>query len=66
MKRAGRPNELAPCFVLLDRDELSCMTGQLLHPKGVHAKAHSSGTRCNGDLANLRICAATQEIAGND
>jgi NAD(P)-dependent dehydrogenase (short-subunit alcohol dehydrogenase family) len=34
MKRAGQPNEVAPCFVFLASDEASYMTGQVLHPNG--------------------------------
>jgi NAD(P)-dependent dehydrogenase (short-subunit alcohol dehydrogenase family) len=34
MKRAGQPNEVAPCFVFLACDESSYMTGQVLHPNG--------------------------------
>jgi NAD(P)-dependent dehydrogenase (short-subunit alcohol dehydrogenase family) len=34
MKRAGQPNEVAPCFVFLACDEASYMTGQVLHPNG--------------------------------
>jgi NAD(P)-dependent dehydrogenase (short-subunit alcohol dehydrogenase family) len=34
MKRAGQPNEVAPCFVFLASEEASYMTGQVLHPNG--------------------------------
>ena len=34
MKRAGQPNEVAPCFVFLACEEASYMTGQVLHPNG--------------------------------
>jgi NAD(P)-dependent dehydrogenase (short-subunit alcohol dehydrogenase family) len=34
MKRAGQPNEVAPCFVFLASDEASYMTGQVMHPNG--------------------------------
>ncbi len=34
MKRAGQPNEVAPCFVFLACDNSSYMTGQVLHPNG--------------------------------
>ena len=34
MKRAGQPNEVAPCHVFLASDEASYMTGQVLHPNG--------------------------------
>ncbi len=34
MKRAGQPNEVAPCFVFLASEESSYMTGQVLHPNG--------------------------------
>jgi len=34
MKRAGQPNEVAPCFVFLASDEASYMSGQVLHPNG--------------------------------
>ena len=34
MKRAGQPNEVAPCHVFLASDESSYMTGQVLHPNG--------------------------------
>ena len=34
MKRAGQPNEVAPCFVFLACDESSYITGQVLHPNG--------------------------------
>ncbi len=34
MKRAGQPNEVAPCFVFLASDDASYMSGQVLHPNG--------------------------------
>ena len=34
MKRAGQPNEVAPCFLFLACDDASYMTGQVLHPDG--------------------------------
>jgi NAD(P)-dependent dehydrogenase (short-subunit alcohol dehydrogenase family) len=34
MKRAGQPNEVAPCMVFLASEEASYMTGQVLHPNG--------------------------------
>jgi NAD(P)-dependent dehydrogenase (short-subunit alcohol dehydrogenase family) len=34
MKRAGQPNEVAPCYVFLASDESSYMSGQVLHPNG--------------------------------
>jgi NAD(P)-dependent dehydrogenase (short-subunit alcohol dehydrogenase family) len=34
MKRAGQPNEVAPCFVFLASDDASYMSGQILHPNG--------------------------------
>jgi NAD(P)-dependent dehydrogenase (short-subunit alcohol dehydrogenase family) len=34
MKRAGQPNEVAPCFVFLASDESSYISGQVLHPNG--------------------------------
>jgi NAD(P)-dependent dehydrogenase (short-subunit alcohol dehydrogenase family) len=34
MKRAGEPNEVAPCFLFLASDDSSYMTGQVLHPNG--------------------------------
>lgn len=34
MKRAGQPNEVAPCYVFLASEEASYMTGQVLHPNG--------------------------------
>jgi NAD(P)-dependent dehydrogenase (short-subunit alcohol dehydrogenase family) len=34
MKRAGQPNEVAPCHVFLASDEASYITGQVLHPNG--------------------------------
>lgn len=34
MKRAGQPNEVAPCFVFLACDDASYITGQVLHPNG--------------------------------
>ena len=34
MKRAGQPEEVAPCFVFLASEESSYITGQVLHPNG--------------------------------
>jgi NAD(P)-dependent dehydrogenase (short-subunit alcohol dehydrogenase family) len=34
MKRAGQPEEVAPCYVFLASDDSSYMTGQVLHPNG--------------------------------
>lgn len=34
MKRAGQPNEVAPCFVFLASEDASYMSGQVLHPNG--------------------------------
>jgi NAD(P)-dependent dehydrogenase (short-subunit alcohol dehydrogenase family) len=34
MKRAGQPEEIAPCYVFLASDDASYMTGQVLHPNG--------------------------------
>lgn len=34
MKRAGQPNEVAPCFVFLASDDASYITGQVLHVNG--------------------------------
>ncbi len=34
MKRAGEPNEIAPCFLFLASDDASFMSGQVLHPNG--------------------------------
>ena len=34
MKRLGQPNEVAPCFVFLASDEMSYISGQVLHPNG--------------------------------
>ncbi len=34
MKRAGMPNEVAPCFLFLACDDSSYITGQVLHPNG--------------------------------
>lgn len=34
MKRAGQPDEVAPCFIFLASDDASYMTGQVLHPNG--------------------------------
>jgi NAD(P)-dependent dehydrogenase (short-subunit alcohol dehydrogenase family) len=34
MKRAGQPDEIAPCYVFLASDDSSYMTGQVLHPNG--------------------------------
>ena len=36
MKRAGQPNEVAPCYVFLACEDASYMTGQVLHPNGGH------------------------------
>ena len=34
LKRAGQPEEVAPCFVFLASDDSSYMSGQILHPNG--------------------------------
>jgi NAD(P)-dependent dehydrogenase (short-subunit alcohol dehydrogenase family) len=34
MKRAGQPEEVAPCYVFLASNDSSYMTGQFLHPNG--------------------------------
>ncbi|WP_316788475.1 SDR family oxidoreductase [Pedobacter frigoris] len=34
LKRAGQPNEVAPCYVFLASDDASYITGQILHPNG--------------------------------
>jgi NAD(P)-dependent dehydrogenase (short-subunit alcohol dehydrogenase family) len=34
MKRAGQPNEIAPCYVFLASEEGSYISGQILHPNG--------------------------------
>lgn len=34
MKRAGQPNEVAPCYVFLASEEASYLSGQILHPNG--------------------------------
>ena len=34
MKRAGQPNEVAPCLVFLASEDASYMSGQVLHPNG--------------------------------
>lgn len=34
MKRAGQPDEVAPCFIFLASQDASYMTGQVLHPNG--------------------------------
>jgi len=34
MKRAGEPEEIAPCYVFLASNDSSYMTGQVLHPNG--------------------------------
>ena len=34
MKRAGQPEEIAPCYVFLATQDGSYMTGQVLHPNG--------------------------------
>jgi len=33
-KRAGQPNEVAPCFVFLASNDSSYMSGQIMHPNG--------------------------------
>lgn len=34
MKRAGQPNEVAPCYLFLASEDASYITGQVLHPNG--------------------------------
>lgn len=34
LKRAGQPEEIAPCYVFLASQDASYMTGQVLHPNG--------------------------------
>jgi NAD(P)-dependent dehydrogenase (short-subunit alcohol dehydrogenase family) len=34
LKRAGQPDEIAPCYVFLASNDSSYMTGQVLHPNG--------------------------------
>jgi len=34
MKRAGQPEEVAPCYLFLASDDASYMSGQVLHPNG--------------------------------
>lgn len=34
MKRAGQPNEVAPCYVFLASEDASYISGQILHPNG--------------------------------
>lgn len=34
MKRAGQPEEIAPCYVFLASDDSTYMAGQILHPNG--------------------------------
>jgi len=34
MRRAGQPDEVAPCYVFLASSDSSYMTGQILHPNG--------------------------------
>ncbi|KAG9457955.1 hypothetical protein H6P81_002463 [Aristolochia fimbriata] len=34
MKRAGQPNEIAPCYVFLASGDSTYFTGQILHPNG--------------------------------
>ena len=34
MKRAGQPNEVAPCFLFLASEDASYISGQVLHPNG--------------------------------
>lgn len=34
MKRAGQPEEVAPCYVFLASDDASYISGQILHPNG--------------------------------
>jgi NAD(P)-dependent dehydrogenase (short-subunit alcohol dehydrogenase family) len=37
LKRAGQPNEVAPCHLFLACEDSSYMTGQMLHPNGGEA-----------------------------
>jgi NAD(P)-dependent dehydrogenase (short-subunit alcohol dehydrogenase family) len=39
MKRAGQPNEVAPCFLFLACEDSSYMTGQVLHPDGGNTRS---------------------------
>lgn len=34
MRRAGQPDEVAPCYIFLASDDASYITGQVLHPNG--------------------------------
>jgi NAD(P)-dependent dehydrogenase (short-subunit alcohol dehydrogenase family) len=34
MRRAGQPNEVAPCYVFLASEDASYISGQVLHPNG--------------------------------
>jgi NAD(P)-dependent dehydrogenase (short-subunit alcohol dehydrogenase family) len=34
MKRAGQPDEVAPCYVFLASEDSSFISGQVLHPNG--------------------------------
>ena len=34
LKRAGQPEEVAPCYLFLASEDSSYMTGQVLHPNG--------------------------------
>lgn len=34
MKRAGQPDEIAPCYIFLASEDASYMSGQILHPNG--------------------------------
>jgi NAD(P)-dependent dehydrogenase (short-subunit alcohol dehydrogenase family) len=34
LKRAGQPEEVAPCYLFLASQDSSYMTGQVLHPNG--------------------------------
>lgn len=34
LKRAGQPEEVAPCYIFLASQDASYMTGQVLHPNG--------------------------------
>jgi len=34
MKRAGEPNEVAPCYLFLASEDAAYITGQVLHPNG--------------------------------